>query len=1316
MKNKIYKLFSVVMSLVMIVSTLTVLTGLTATAAEGAYTITTAGGYDSAANKVYADLKSDYGDNILEGKTVYAKKSVYNNEIVAKTDSTWMKITDGNPASANEGVFQQNTTRNDSGNLIDACRKWYFDLSAMTEIEQITLFNETSSTDLELCDFEIYVSDDVASLWQDDNKVVDYSIDINNASKGFNMIQIAFNEKPQGRYLGFYWPHPCNFRTKNEQDGNTTDYDFVRLTEIAAFGKQVYTITATAGEGGAISPSGTKTVQTGSSVTYEITTNPGYIIKDVLVDGASVGAVRSYTFNNVTENHKIEATFVGSYTITTAGGYDTAANKVYADLKSDYGDNILEGKTVYAKKSVYNNEIVAKTDSTWMKITDGNPASANEGVFSQNTTRNDSGNLIDAFRKWYFDLSAMTEIEQITLFNETSSTDLALCKFEIYVSDDVASLWQDDNKVVDYSIDINNVSTGFNMIQIAFNEKPQGRYLGIYWPHPCNFRTKNEQDGNTTDYDIVRLTEIAAFGKQIYTITATAGDGGAISPPGETFVKGGENAVYTITANNGCHISKLLVDGDEVSEAVGKTEYTYTFSKVSANRTISVEFVTPFSFTNEFVSKDDLPSKYTNLLDANGENLLSGKTPYGYASKSANNYDYNYVDKSATWGVLTDGNAAKESSVVIEGFWGNVYFELDNIVDLNKLVLFNSFSGMRDGLQIQNFDVFVGNNPDTLWDKGNIVASYNASKISASDNAKVITLDFNQDGLAKGKYIGIHWKAPYNFETSSSIVLTEILAFGDKCATVKADAKGSGTISSYDAIEFNSDVEYTFKPDKGYKVVDVLVDSESVGASETLIVSADGNSHKVKVEFAIIGDTDNNQNLNADDVVKLRKTLLGIENFCEYKYANVNGDSDVDICDLVRTTKVLDDMEYNEDITMLAKGLGLDYFDIQDALERGDDLNNISNVNTARVQQVMQKANKGESITLAVIGGSITEGAFNSTNSSYASEEVNKHFGNKSYAEWVQKWFADKFYKGDTSKVTLVNAGIGSTTSLLGSFRLQSMVLDEKPDLVIVEFSVNDFATIAFRDSVIYLGDGAYEAYESIVRRCLEADVAVMQLFMGHTKERGLWTVHRVIGSYYNVPMVSFENAVYPNDSCIIGDTTKVYKDGMHPNNVGHAFLGKVISNYLDKIYANTDADAVYTASTVPIECVYGDTYANAKNTILYACENQGAATGSFKYNAEESSKWGGAYVNDGTADGTITATIPAGVKKVYVLYDVEASTSGSFTTKLGENDNVEVNYEYKGLPIWSAVYSADALTEDTTITLTSDSLGLNVIGFMLQY
>ena len=70
-----------------------------------------------------------------------------------------------------------------------------------------------------------------------------------------------------------------------------------------------YTITATAGTGGTISPSGAVTVKSGDSVTFTITPNSGYIISDVKVDGKSIGAVTSYTFTNVTANHTIEATF-----------------------------------------------------------------------------------------------------------------------------------------------------------------------------------------------------------------------------------------------------------------------------------------------------------------------------------------------------------------------------------------------------------------------------------------------------------------------------------------------------------------------------------------------------------------------------------------------------------------------------------------------------------------------------------------------------------------------------------------------------------------------------------------------------------------------------------------------------------------------------------------------------------------------------------------------------------------------------------------------------------------------------------------------
>jgi len=71
-----------------------------------------------------------------------------------------------------------------------------------------------------------------------------------------------------------------------------------------------YTITASAGSHGTISPSGNISVNQGSDKLFTITPDNDYSINDVLVDGSSVGAISSYTFTNVTEDHIISATFI----------------------------------------------------------------------------------------------------------------------------------------------------------------------------------------------------------------------------------------------------------------------------------------------------------------------------------------------------------------------------------------------------------------------------------------------------------------------------------------------------------------------------------------------------------------------------------------------------------------------------------------------------------------------------------------------------------------------------------------------------------------------------------------------------------------------------------------------------------------------------------------------------------------------------------------------------------------------------------------------------------------------------------------------
>ena len=105
-----------------------------------------------------------------------------------------------------------------------------------------------------------------------------------------------------------------------------------------------YTITASAGSRGSISPSGNVTVNHGADKLFTITPDAGYQIDDVLVDGSSVGAVSSYTFTNVTEDHTISATF----SLSTATGLvhnltkDTYYDTIQAALDDADDNNTIE--------------------------------------------------------------------------------------------------------------------------------------------------------------------------------------------------------------------------------------------------------------------------------------------------------------------------------------------------------------------------------------------------------------------------------------------------------------------------------------------------------------------------------------------------------------------------------------------------------------------------------------------------------------------------------------------------------------------------------------------------------------------------------------------------------------------------------------------------------------------------------------------------------------------------------------------------------------------------------------------------------------
>jgi hypothetical protein len=154
-----------------------------------------------------------------------------------------------------------------------------------------------------------------------------------------------------------------------------------------------------------------------------------------------------------------------------------------------------------------------------------------------------------------------------------------------------------------------------------------------------------------------------------------------------------------------------------------------------------------------------------------------------------------------------------------------------------------------------------------------------------------------------------------------------------------------------------------------------------------------------------------------------------------------------------------------------------------------------------RLINLFAKARRGEPITLGVIGGSITVGAF-------ATRAQN------SYAGRLLTWWRQQFPRCD---IRMVNAGLGGTGSMYGALRVGKDLLSSTPDFVVIEFAVNDNWT-----------DG--EAFEGLVRQVLAQPnlPAVLLLFMMWEKGGNDQAMQAKVGAHYHLPMVSFRDALWP--------------------------------------------------------------------------------------------------------------------------------------------------------------------------------------------
>ena len=386
---------------------------------------------------------------------------------------------------------------------------------------------------------------------------------------------------------------------------------------------------------------------------------------------------------------------------------------------------------------------------------------------------------------------------------------------------------------------------------------------------------------------------------------------------------------------------------------------------------------------------------------------------------------------------------------------------------------------------------------------------------------------------------------------------------------------------------------------------------------------------------------------------------------------------------------------YNGLVSTFSQAFGITETEVRDAIVRSYTFHD--SANHAAVKRVLEKAAKGEEITFAAIGGSITQGASakaTATGGNNATEFTEALGGESCWFNRTADWFKKRF---PNTKINAVNAGIGATPSFLGTFRLEEMVLAHKPDLVTVEFSVNDPSTFPN-----LLETEIFEAYESVVRRCLEAGVAVIQIFMNDQHNIGMQPYHSKIAKHYQVPSISYHNAIYPEGQ-LICDWVRLSPDDIHPNNAGHAFIATCLCNYLEQV----SGAQVGEVAQIPDSWIHAETFRNV--WAVYAHSLQDAAGEAFTFVNDsgqfQNKTWNGVLISNGV--GTLEVTVPKGAKRVWVQY---YHNPGSFETEFA-GMQTSCNTAAIGWPraMWHRVYTGPALTQDEVLKITTHKAGQTV-------
>lgn len=855
------------------------------------------------------------------------------------------------------------------------------------------------------------------------------------------------------------------------------------------------------------------------------------------------------------------------------------------------GGNLLVGKNMYWMPG--DKDSIKKTmDYTTPRTTFPNASGASVSLLTDGNLTNSHSSNTDGtgVKIWHgpggrmvYDMEKSVDIAQVIIASGQPKDTVngnVLYTFAIYASNNPDTIFDPANQVGFTINDSADLINKFNLV----DDNVKGRYLGILFLDAKSGASYSGTVGNPNIY----LTEIAVYGNYTtdkYDVTH--------EPSEEELALKGTNALANVVDDALLTDGVVLTDDAEkavVTEDADGTKLTYNMGGVMNITSLLVGGL----YNSE---KSASPAHYRIYLSNDESTLYTDESlvvdyySLGYKANSGN-----YAGSTQLFDLTTAAKAQYVGFEFVTAALGSTTLSLSELAvyatyDMTDKLLGTITSPEKvylDGVLVAES---VNVPADVLSGDHSLVVQNGGSNNVYIVNNGVFTHKSELDNALSTEGTQIRTDDPLAIRFVNNITVgakAQAIKYG--AVVAKTAALGSKDLlidstayATVNAVAYEKDVkDIIFKEDSA--TVSFTAAIHNIGAKQHLTYYAVRPYMVVSVggkEYTVYGEAYESR------VYEVAKAALA--------------DSNANYSEKVMT--YLNNIVNNSSLTSVSQALYTSYGLTNDSVAA-------SVKNTAadndRLIKVIQKAMRGEEITLGVLGGSITMGANVLKEDRYA----------KSYAGRLREWLENTF----DVKVNLVNAGIGATTSTFGVHRIEKDLLQHDPDLVVLEYAVNETEN-----------DTTNKTYEDCVRRILEhrnADgsaAALMLLFtvrynnvpktgVRHTypenAEVGTPAYYNnqdaqmVIGNNYNLPMISYMDCIVP---LVTGETpvlewkgsgnkaANLTTDDIHPSYFGHQIISSLLSDYIATVAEDVTENTEATVSNSISTALYGATFTNAK-------------------------------------------------------------------------------------------------------------------------